>query len=237
MTHRLNSFVAAVICAALWGGACRAQELTDNALQARADIRTVYRFSDVFVYDGELGIRRQISGLDWSAAYFRPSITYRLSHLLAVRGGVRFGWARAGADVTELRPWEGVQVFWPTFGVVTFDQYVRFEQRFLSVDGGDREFVHRFRYRLRAKTDHRLVLGLSTPSFALVAWEFFSNLNKLDSELFVRSDRFYLGVGNRVSRKWTLQLQYYWQRSRVGADESLKLYDHVVRLRVGWVIN
>jgi hypothetical protein len=236
MTHRLI-LIATVICAVLWPGACRAQEMAESDFQGWADIRTFYNFTNAFVYDGTLGIRHQFTGETWNSAYIRPSVRYRVSHLLTLRGGVGFAWLDYEVNVTEIRPYQGVQAFWPTFGGVTFDHYVRLEQRFLTPDGGDTEFFHRFRYRIRAKTDNRRVLGMSTPSFALIAWEFFSNLNKTDSELFVRADRFYVGVGNRVSEKWTVQVHYIWRRSRIGADESLELYDHVVRLRLAWVIH
>ena len=233
------------VAAATRGGNCQVQEWND--FQTWADIRTVYNFTDAFAYDGDQGTRGILSAEDWNLLYFRPSVKYKSTKHLSLRGGVGLFFLFQEINSTELRPWQGAQVFWQVLNELRFDQYVRLEQRFVdlrSTDTGARtgartgyQFALRLRYRVRARSRPQPLLGIPTPTFGMIAYEFFFNLESIIPDSEFKMDRFYAGVGNDVSSKWTVQLHYIYIRLRGDDRVGINATDHVLRMRLAYIIH
>lgn len=234
---RTIAFLSAAFVALAHACVCGAQDPDQSDFETWSDIRTVYNFTEAFAYDGDQGFRGVLSSEDWSLVYVRPSVRYKLKSYFALRGGVALVYLFHDVDAAELRFWEGVQLFWPTLNALRFDQYVRFEQRFLSIRQSDSEFAHRFRYRIRAQTFPQPVLKIPTPSTAMLAYEVFVYLDDPVWSSQLRKDRFYAGVGNRVSARWTVRLQYIYQRAEWNGEGGFATADHILRFRLIYVIH
>jgi hypothetical protein len=219
------------------GGNCQVQEWND--FQTWADIRTVYNFTEKFAYDGDQGTRGILSAEDWDLLYFRPSVKYKWTKHLSLRGGVGGVFLFEEINSTELRPWQGLQIFWPVLSELKFDQYVRLEQRFVDLrrTGTGYQFTLRLRYRVRARSRPRPLLGIPTPTFGMIAYEVFFNLESIIPDSDLKMDRFYAGVGNDVTSKWTVQLHYIYIRLRGGDGLGINATDHVLRMRLTYIIH
>jgi hypothetical protein len=231
----------ALMCAAwaavVHASVCEAQEPLHSDFETWSDIRTVYNFTNTFAYDGDQGYRTVVSSDDWSLMYLRPSVQYKWTSFLAVRGGVALFYLFQNVDSAEFRLWEGLQLFWPKLSELTFDQYVRLEQRFLSIQRTEHQFVHRFRYRIRVRTRPRPVLGIPTPSDAMLGYEVFVYLDDSVWTSQLKEDRLYAGVGNEVSSKWTVRLEYIRQRLEWSGYAGLARADNILRIRLTCVIH
>ncbi len=191
--------------------------------------------SESLIYDGDIGYRTRVDDNTWSRFYFRPGVRYLLSDRVELRGGVGlfFDDHSTQPSTFEFSPYQGVHARWPVIGRLRFIHYVRFEERSVweqEVDDGY-TFEMRFRYQLSAKYLFCEPCG-DEYWFAQVRGEVFHPLISEVKEIYRNRTRISLGAGYKRSRKWTFELNYNWQKSKSGPDDSFSVADHIIRFQV-----
>jgi hypothetical protein len=91
---------------------------------------------------------------DWLRVHLRGGLAWAAKDWLSLEAGAGafYTYERRDevADTIEIRPWQGVKVFWPSVSTsrrIVLTHFLRLEQR-IFVREGDAEFDLRMRYRL-----------------------------------------------------------------------------------------
>jgi hypothetical protein len=71
----------------------------------------------------------------------------------------------------------------------------------------------------------------------MIAYELFFNLESIIPDSDFKMDRFYAGVGNDVTSKWTVQLHYIYIRLRGDDGVGIHATNHVLRMRLAYIIH
>ncbi len=188
-----------------------------------------------WIYDGDIGFRTRVDDDTWKRYYFRPGVRYLLSDRVELRGGlgVFYDDNKIQTNTFEFSPYQGIHARWPVLGRLRFIHYVRFEERSVweqSVDDGY-TFELRFRYQLSAKYLFCQPCG-DEYWYAQARGEAFHPVISEVDEVYRNRTRLTVGAGYQQSRKWTFEINYNWQRSKTGPNDSFDVADHIIRLQV-----
>jgi hypothetical protein len=179
---------------------------------------------------------------DWLRVHLRGGLAWQRKDWLALEAGAGAFYTHEKqdevADTTEIRPWQGVKLYWPSVRAprrIVLTHFFRLEER-IFVREGETDFGLRVRYRLGTSiplnaptiTDKTLYLPLSAEGFA----DFGGDLE----ETFADRLRVTAGLGYIMDDNWGLELTYTAQRSRGTTGEEFKTTDHIVRFRVSTTV-
>jgi hypothetical protein len=213
-----------------------AQEDEDEIdLQTWFDFRAYYQINESWLYDGDYGIRGLISKEDWKRFYINPSFVYYYKTRIVLRGGMRFIYTleELSSNTFELRPWQGIRIFWPGTSFLTIDHYFRLEQRLtFYTQESNSDFAVRGRYRIQLKTPKLTLKAINQTFYFLTFFEIFGNLGNGIEEKYVNRNRLNFGMGYYITSNWWLELDYIRQSSRRGSSEGFKTTEHIFRLRL-----
>jgi hypothetical protein len=189
---------------------------------------------------GTLGYRELLSDErffgEWTQLHLKADASYEVNPKFRIAGGLgAFATYRPDIeDFYELRLWQEAKVFWPDReGWVrrfVLAHRFRLEERFLESDGW--EFSGRFRYRLQTKIALNRYDLEPGSFFLLLAAEWFAELGTEAAEVYADRGLVSLGFGYVHDPRWTFELRFHSQRSRVNVDEPFDTTGGVIDFRV-----
>ncbi len=203
------------------------------------DYNAKYHVSREFKIYGDAGYRR-ISPDIWTRYYIRPAISY-LQRLQTKSGKYisityHFGIGAFFTNYTnisnnlEVRPFQGVDLQWPTFKQLQINHYVRLEEQFEYMNN-DWVFGLRGRYMISgvyhwSKEDWNKLNNFYLPFHT----EFFWNITStnLNNDLI----RITPGLGYTFNLKWKMEFSISYHRTRITIDDNFETNDIVFRIRI-----
>lgn len=173
------------------------------AWQARENVR-------IF---GDVGIRRNSEDPRWWKYVLRPNVAYDAGGWQVAAGIGNFYNDLAGAlHVYELRPWQGLQLRWPS-SRVRLGHLFRLEERFFfDTDDGNSIFRFRFRYQLSTRftwSASETGRGWNSP----LSIEVFLQLDDDAEERIGQQLRLTGGVERVFGPQWRLRVDLLWQKT------------------------
>jgi hypothetical protein len=189
------------------GGRCDTAQF-----QMWIDYNPTWKLGERLSLFGDAGLRRNDSDPHWWRYVLRPSVGYDLGRW-QVAGGVGNFYTQLWdiADIYELRPWQGAQVFWPR-SKIRLGHLFRLEERiFFDTDDRNSLFRLRFRYQLGTRlawTDPQERRGWSSP----VSLEVFFQFDDRAEERFGEQLRLTAGIERAFSPELKLRLDVLWQK-------------------------
>jgi hypothetical protein len=169
---------------------------------------------------------------EWNKLYLTGGGSYDLGKRfrVAAGAGLYYTYQPEVADVFEFRLWQEGTAFWPDSpGAVrrlVFVHRLRLEERISEAAGW--EFALRLRYRLDTKIPLNKYTLEPGAFYVPLAIEFFGDLTDPAPEFFAKRNRATVGLGYVMNKNWTLDLRYYWQRSRSTIDEDFTTSGNVI---------
>jgi hypothetical protein len=209
-------------------------DLTYVNRQFWIDFNPSWSVTEKFQLFGDLGYRTFIGDIPFSRFYIRPSLKYRLNRISEISGGIGafFDTHKKDLSFLEIRPWQGLMVYWPGWGNLGINHCIRLEERFRYLTTNQSSgFSLRGRYQLSARYDF---LKKESGQFWFLSahGEIFVPLGKELEELFRYNSRISLGIGHHLASDWQFHLLYTAQTSRSGPGDILKVSDHILRIRI-----
>ena len=240
-THHLRIVLYAVFLAVMSSPlAATAQEREFTEFHTWTDIGTIYKFNDVWRYDGDYGLRGVLTDENWTLLYLRPSFRYKDRGWYSLHGGAAlfYNFFTDSPDLPELRPYVGVRFIWPRLGRYTFSNYFRFEYRIFYIEPDDKwESVLRGRYQLQLTTPTYKVNDREWV-YIIASIEVFEDLTDDVDGSFGDRLRTNIGIGRQVTASWRVELNYLWHQIRVNTGlRDFDLDDHVIRTRLFYSFN
>ncbi|MGB0807204.1 MAG: DUF2490 domain-containing protein [Salibacteraceae bacterium] len=199
------------------------QALSQN--QTGAEIWTDYfhyhKLSGKWQFYSDAGVRFQslnTSDNDWWRLHIRPSISYRRTTLLDLRGGIGIIYnnndGNENSTYFEFRPWQGAKIYWPVIGKLRFENYLRLEERMTyNEQENETGFSFKGRYQISTKVPLKNTSIVPNSFFIPISLELFGDLF-LDGEQY-RSDKLRVtsGIGYRKTRNLDFLLRGIFQKS------------------------
>ncbi|UCG51035.1 MAG: DUF2490 domain-containing protein [Candidatus Latescibacterota bacterium] len=212
-----------------------APQAIDGAdFQSWVDLTTTYHLNDRFRYNGDQGARKSLSDGDWSLIYIRPSVRYDVRSWVSLHGGVGLFYAfqDRGGNSFELRPWQGLKLYWPQPNGFLFTHYFRIDQRnTYSTQADEWDTVLRARYQLQTTSPVFVIANIEN-IYSLVSIEFFDDVSGPKKSGFVDRIRFIFGVGNHLGEDWRIEAHYVFQISKPGSGVGFETEDHILRVKL-----
>jgi hypothetical protein len=207
----------------------------DSDFQSWIDYTPIFTINEKTEYTGDMGIRGVLSGNEWSKIYANPQIRFRFRPRLSFHGGVALHYTveELESNQFEIRPWQGIELFWPQILNASTTHYIRLEERFsIYTQESSSDFALRLRYRFQIKTANLTIKAINQSFFLLFSLELFGNIGKAIEEKYVSRTRLLFGIGHQFHQSWRWEVHYVNQGSRRGSEEGIKTSDHILRIRV-----
>lgn len=175
----------------------------------------------------------------WKQVMIRPAFIYTLRDELYFQGGVSvlFTW-HDDSDIYEIRPWQGVNVFFPRVGQVYINNFVRLEERiFLFGEDYDRATHIRARYSLATNIplNHHQIIEQTVYLWPQI--EAFVPLYEQGFTPYVNQFRFSLGLGYRFKGHLRSELAYMYDKSKVEDFRTFSENSSTVRIVLRYILN
>lgn len=238
LTSRRNVSVcvnAVVLLLTAFSGAVAQEERSGVSEQLWVDYNprwTDRKQREIF---GDIGFRTLLGDNQWVRFVARPGVRGPVGAFRLAGGiGTFYRLNKSGADVLEVRPFQGISATWPRLKRVRFQHYVRLEQRF-EWETANWTFTSslRARYRLQAEfsfsgfrsgSDWRVVLH-AEPFFTLAG-----NAGQVDEQL-----RIGLGAGRNVGSVMRLRADLTWEKAGLDFFEPSDHFYLRFRIYQGWL--
>lgn len=227
-----------VLCCLLIIPLGRSQERSDNT-QLWIDYYPSFYMGDKLQFAGDTGYRTIINDGSFHLIYGRPSVRYYLNETFEIAGGIGFFYEinRVVSDRFEIRPWQGLRIYWPKFNKVKLkrfrmDHYFRIEERisFLTQNKWAGSFDLRGRYRLSVNL--KLCVECTDPKWFIPAFgELFVSLNKVE-EVFRDRGRAGVGLDYKPKKGWKYGIMFNWQGSRTGQAEDIDINEFIIQFKI-----
>ena len=184
---------------------------------------------------GDIGFRTLVGDNNWVRFVARPGVRAPVGAFRLAGGiGTFYRLNKAGADVLEVRPFQGISSTWPRLRRIRFQHYVRLEQRFEWETANWRSTSSlRARYRLQTDfsfsgfargSDWRVVLHVE--GFFTLA----GDAGPVDEQL-----RIGLGVGRNVGSVLRLRADFTWEKAGLDFFEPSDHFYLRFRIYQGWL--
>jgi len=137
--------------------AALAADESTTAKQISLEIYPKWYSSDNVTFQGNIGVKKLFQERDWITSYVKPSMTYALSHHMALHGGLGFYYTNNKTlnNVEELRPFLGLSHFTNFTDTWAISSYFRSEERYFYTVGSDSK-SQTTRLRLRFRNSYKL---------------------------------------------------------------------------------
>ncbi len=184
---------------------------------------------------GDLGFRTLLGDNQWVRFVARPGVRGPVGPFRLAGGiGTFYRLNKTGADILEIRPFQGITAIWPKLPRLRLQHYVRLEERF-EWETADWTSITSLRARYRIQADYSFS-GFAPGSDWRVLFHiegFFTlagNAGQLDEQLRIGA-----GVGRNVGSVLRLRADFTWQK--VGVDFFAPNDHFFLRFRVfqGWL--
>jgi len=105
---------------------------------------------------------KHLTDRDWRQSVLRAAFIYTMRDELFLQGGINTSFVNEeGIHIYEIRPWQGVNIFFPRIGQVYVNNFIRLEERFFVFENAeDRSTSIRGRYALTTyiPINHRQII-------------------------------------------------------------------------------
>ncbi len=207
--------------------------------QAWFDYNFNYHKTDRFNIYGDTGFRI-ISPYIWTRYYIRPAVSYTPKPLFKkgdkLRTTYHFGIGTFFTNYVELpnhieiRPFQGIQLNWPSFKNISFSHYARLEQQIENFDGGW-SFGVRARYMLSGNitwgnNNENVINSFFFPFHVELFW----NLDNTAG--FNDVIRITPGLGYHFNPNWRLEFSTSYHKRKFAEADNFETNDIVFRLRI-----
>ncbi len=215
---------------------CVGQNTSKADFQTWTDFTLKLHLSNKSRLGGDAGTRGLVSSKDWNLIYIRPTYHYYFNQTVHTSTGMAFFYTanKVLGNVSEFRLFQEVDLLWPNLTVVTFNNRLRFEERFFFYENQTQmnDWYARGRYELHIESQDFSLFQFLHNIYLLAALEYFLPFNNSAAEVFINRNRLVLGFGHRISNKFRYELQYINQKSREFKDDGLKTTENILRLRL-----
>ena len=208
-----------------------AQDGTATTFRMWYDLFFIHTLNSNFKYVIHTNYKHQSDG-SWRQLMIRPVIIYTMRDELFLQGGVSFFVSEEGGkNVYEIRPWQGVNLFFPRIGSIYLNNFLRLEERFFLFDHDEENSVSiRARYALttviplnkKQVIDHTVYLWPYVEAFIPI-YERGLNPN-------VERFRFSFGLGYRFNKHIKTEFVYMHEKLKVELDNSFIENQNTMRI-------
>jgi hypothetical protein len=200
-------------------------EESSTSKQVALEIYPKWYSSDNMTIQGNIGVRKLFQEHDWITSYVKPSMTYALSHHIALHGGLGFSYTnnKTVNNVEELRPFLGLSHFTNFSDKWAISSYFRSEERYFYTVGSDNR-SQTTRLRLRFRNSYKLN-ALNVPhSWHKVTFDL-EGFKSLNSEITVSpvydyETRVTLGAEHSLSEQKKVRFELAWKYKTQAAQIS-----------------
>jgi|GEM_PF-1466873 hypothetical protein len=149
-----------------------------------------------------------------------------------VGGGIIYTQNYGADDIFEFRLMQGLKFKVPTIKLLTFNNYIRLEERFQnSFDGSGWNTGFRLRYRISTELEWGKYISEFTQGFYFpMSAEVFFNLKKSDRYNDLR--RLSPGIGYRTKSNWKFEMYLIFNKTKNITETNEKSSDFILRFRV-----
>ena len=195
--------------------------------------------SEKLQFYGDIGFRILITDSQWARIYGRPALRYHLDSIFVLHGGLG-AFLEISRDVSnrfELRPWQGMQIKWPTFRHLRFNHLVRLEERFNYLLQDE---VFESELRLRVRFGGRIQFNRMEGRrsfFAPFYVEWFAPLAGAVTETFVNRAEFSTGLGYNASRILQFRFLFNFRKSKVENSNGRSISDIAYHLQARYSLD
>ncbi len=238
---RIKTFCIAVLITLFSINGLQGQDTNDLRInhQLWLDFYPHLHISEKLQFYGDLGFRILITDSQWARIYGRPSVRYHLDSTFVLHGGLG-AFLEISKDVSnrfELRPWQGIQIKWPTFRHLRFNHLIRLEERFNYLLQ-DEVFETELRLRVRAGGRIQFNRMEGWRSFFIpFSLEWFAPLAGAVTETFVNRAEFASGLGYNASRILQFRFLVNLRKSRVENTDGRSISDIAYHLQVRYSLD
>jgi hypothetical protein len=227
-----------LIIVALFGGfsgiTAFSQDLDKAYVQIWTDLFLQQTLNNNFRFLFHANYKHLMDDRKWDQYMIRPTIVYTMSDYVYFQGGIQVLYTDQGKlNKLEIRPWQGMNVFFPRIGGIHINHFIRLEERFFYQNIGEGQSSSlRARYALMTNVPiNHPVMGPKT----VYLWpniEFLGDLWGENVERFIASTRYSLGLGYQFDGQLRCESVYMLERARDRAKENFRVANHIVRFIV-----
>jgi uncharacterized protein DUF2490 len=217
----------------------------DNVdFQTWTDFTLTKPISQKSLIGGDIGVRGIVSENDWNQFYIRPTYHFDIKENIRLTGGIAFFFTmnKFTSNLSELRFFQESTFKWPTFNHIHFKHRIRIEERlfFYPDDSFGNEnpnqFEFRTRYQLSVESKDFHIGKKNSSIYFLGAFEAFFRIGNTAFDFFINNQRIWGGFGYKLNPRFKFELNYIFQNSRIISDEGLKTTQHILRLRISYLL-
>ncbi len=197
---------------------------SDTKFQNWFDFNAGYKLNRQWKIYGDAGYRIVFISNKIHRVYVRSSTSFNINDIFILHGGFgAFETFDSESSVTELRPFQGLEIKWPDNSLFPLNHYFRFEERFFSGKPVS-TFLFRARYRLGT------AIQFNSALYSPLQLEWFASYGS-DIEFQLNEFRGVIGLGYVINNYWKLELNTIFQNVKASSD-LFSFNDIVFRFRV-----
>jgi len=196
---------------------------SSTAKQVSLEIYPKWYSDNDITIQGNIGVKKLFQEHDWITSYVKPSMTYALSHHMALHGGLGFYYTdnQSLNNVREWRPFVGLSHFTNFSDKWGISSYLRTEERYRSAIGSEKS-SETTRLRLRFRSSYKLNPLSDMPSWHKLTLDlegFKSYNNDMTVEpTYDYETRVTLGAERILSKERKVRFELAWKYKSQAAE-------------------
>ncbi len=232
--RRLLILVSFVVFPGISTRIVQAQAIDEPNNMVWTDFFLQYTFNNHFRFLFHTNYKHLLNNGNWDQYMIRPTLVYTMNDHFYFQGGIQLLYTDEGdLNKFEIRPWQGMNIFFPRIRNIYINHFLRIEERFFYQNIGEKE-TSSLRGRYAILTFIPLNHASMSPKtvYLLPNVEFLGDLMGKNVERFIANSRYSMGIGYQFSDHFRFETVYMMQRSRDTREENFITSDHVIRLVV-----
>lgn len=176
---------------------------------------------------------------DWRQLLVRPTIIYTMRDEIYFQGGLSFFYTWENKDkIYEIRPWQGVNLFWPRIGQIFLNNFVRLEERFFAFDFEDENSMSlRARYAITTQIPINHNKLIDHTLYLLPYFETFFPMYEKGLHPDIERFRFSLGLGYKFNTHFRTELVYMHEKAKADVFNSYTDNRNTARIILRYAID
>jgi hypothetical protein len=224
----------------LLGGisASQAQERDTHAFRLWYDLYFMHTLNSNFRYIVQTNFKHETSS-DLKQVGVRAAFIYTMHEDLYLQAGLTmFITNEDDNNLYEIRPWQGVNVFFPRIGQLYLNNFIRLEERFFVFDYDEEHSMSlRIRYGLSTyiPLNHKQIIEKTIylwPHFEVFIPDYEKGL-----DLNMNRFRGSLGLGYRFDKHIRSEISYMYEKSKQDGYHYFSENSTTVRLTLRYLLN
>ena len=212
------------------GGYSQETDTTETSIWT--DFFLIYTINNNFRFLAHTNFKFETAKKGFRQIMIRPALIYTPRDELFVQAGLTFFYTvENGDEYYEIRPWQGINIFFPRINNVYINNFFRLEERFAYSAVDDENFTQlRGRYALMTfiPLNHKDMINNT-----LYLWpyaELFAVFAQSGVDSYLSRYRFSMGLGYRFTDHIRTELVYMYEKSRNESDVTYNRIDKVIRI-------